>query len=487
MKKSLVCLVLIGTVPAVLALGYRLGAGEWPDPRQLAVSPSVSTPAMADGLAMGRVLYWKHPDGQPEYSAEPMKAVDGRDFLPVHDGDEPDFAEAGPKASPMAAEGGPKNILYYRNPMGLPDTSPVPKKDWMGMDYIPVYEGEEDSGATVKVSLAKVQTSGVRSAPVELRRLVRPVRAPAVAKHDERTLYSVVLRADSFIEELYVNETGSHVKKGDPLFRIYSPEMVRVQVDYRSSALSSGRRDEKGALQRLENLQIPPRVIEALRKSGDPVMSIDWPSPVSGVVMVKKAVNGMMMKAGDEALRIAALDPTWIIADVSEQDIGQVQVGDHARVTFRSFPDQVFNGRVTFILHELDMATRTGKVRIEVANPDHRIRHEMFAEVEIETGGDKPERLSVPKSALIDSGNRQVVILDLGEGRFEPRPVKVGLRSDDYVEITEGVAMGDQVVVAATFLIDAESNLKAALSGFTADSTVTDPANEVAASPEERQ
>ncbi|UTW52505.1 efflux RND transporter periplasmic adaptor subunit [bacterium SCSIO 12827] len=441
---------------------------------------------MAEGVTAGRVLYWKHPDGQPEYSAEPKKSADGRDFIPVHDDEEPDFVEAGPKAPPMAAEGGPKKILYYRNPMGLPDTSPVPKKDWMGMDYIPVYEGEEDSGATVKVSLAKVQTSGVRSAPVELRRLVRPVRAPAVAKHDERTLYSVVLRADSFIEALYVNETGRHIKKGEPLFRVYSPEMVRVQVDYRSSALSSGRRDEKGALQRLENLQIPPKVIAALRKSGDPVMSIDWPSPVSGVAMAKKAVNGMMMKAGDEAMRIAGLDPVWVIADIAEQDIGHVREGDRARVTFRALPGQVYEGRVTFILHELDMATRTGKVRIEVANPEHRILHEMFAEAEIETGGDRHERLTVPRSALIDSGNRQVVILDLGEGRFEPRPVKIGLRADDYVEITEGVAAGDQVVVAATFLIDAESNLKAALSGFTADAPAPDKATEPASPAENK-
>jgi len=434
-----------------------------------------TAPAMADAAPSRErpVLYWRHPDGTPEYAAAPKKTADGRDFVAVHDDEEPNFTEAAPKAPPAAADGAERKILYYRNPMGLPDTSPVPKKDWMGMDYIPVYEGEEDSGATVKVSLAKVQTSGVRSAPVELRRLTRPLRAPAVAKPDERTFYSVVLRADSFIEALYVNETGRHVKKGEPLFRIYSPEMVRVQVDYRSSVLSSGRRDEKGAIQRLENLQIPAKVIEALRKSGDPVMSIDWPSPVSGVVMAKKAVDGMMMKAGDEAMRIAALDPIWVIADVAEQDMGQVREGDHARVTFRAFPGEVFEGRVTFILHELDMTTRTGKMRIEVANPDHRIRHEMFAEAEIMTG-DMPERLAVPRSALIDSGNRQVVILDLGEGRFEPRPVKVGLRADEYVEIREGVATGDRVVVSATFLIDAESNLKAALSGFTADGAKAD-------------
>ncbi|MEQ9556284.1 MAG: efflux RND transporter periplasmic adaptor subunit [Rhodospirillales bacterium] len=470
MRKPVLYLALALVVPILLAAGYRTGAGTWPQFNAMTNQPMPAATPQPER----RVLYWRHPDGHPEYSDAPRKTADGRDFTAVHDDQEPDFAEAAPKAAPPAENTGPKKILYYRNPMGLPDTSPTPKKDWMGMDYIPVYEGEDDAGATVKISLAKLQTTGVRTASAEMRNLVRPVRAPAVAKPDERTLYSVVLRADSFIEALYVNETGSHVTKGQPLFRIYSPEMVRVQVDYRSSALSSGRRGEKGALQRLENLQIPPKVIDELRKSGDPVMAIDWPSPASGVVMAKQAIDGMMMKVGDEAMRIAALDSVWVIADVAEQDIAQIKVGASAQVTFRALPDEIFEGQVTFILHELDMATRTGKVRIQVANPNHRILHEMFADVEINAGAHAPARVTVPRSALIDSGNRQVVILDKGEGRFEPRPVKVGLRGDDYIEILDGIAAGDMVVVAANFLIDAESNLKAALAGFTADAPATE-------------
>ncbi|MBA4174539.1 MAG: efflux transporter periplasmic adaptor subunit, partial [Hyphomicrobium sp.] len=187
------------------------------------------------------------------------------------------------------------------------------------------------------------------------------------------------------------------------------------------------------------------------------------------VVMQKKAIEGMMMKAGDEMLRLADLSSIWVIADVPEQDIAQVRVGAKAKVSFRAFPNEVFEGRVTFILHELEMATRTAKVRIEVANADHRIKHEMFADVEINAGDGEAERLSVPVSALIDSGNRQVVIVDRGKGRFEPRAVKIGVRGDGYVEIAEGIKAGENVVVAANFLIDAESNLKAALSTFTAD------------------
>ncbi len=207
-----------------------------------------------------------------------------------------------------------------------------------------------------------------------MRRLVRPIRAPAVAKPDERSLLTVALRADSFIETLYVNETGRHVKKGEPLFRIYSPEMVKVQVDYRIATNASGDRDDKGSLQRLSNLQLPQAVLDELKRTREPVISFDWPSPVSGVVMQKPAIEGMMMKAGDEMMRLADLSSIWVIADVAEQDIGQVRVGSTAKVSFRAFPGEVFTGTVTFILHELEMATRTAKVRVEVANPDHRIK-----------------------------------------------------------------------------------------------------------------
>ena len=178
-----------------------------------------------------------------------------------------------------------------------------------------------------------------------------------------------------------------------------------------------------------------------------------------------------MMKTGEPFYRLADLSSIWVVADVPEQDIGQVKIGAPARVTFRVSGRDV-RGAV-FVLHELDMATRTAKVRIEVKNPEHRIKHEMFADVEIDAGAGEPERLVVPVSAVIDSGSRQVVLVDRGEGA-EPRLVKPGARGG-FVEIAEGVKDGEQVVVAANFLIDAESNLKAALAGFTADTPAKEP------------
>lgn len=372
-----------------------------------------------------------------------------------------------PPAEPMAAASGARKILFYRNPMGLPDTSPAPKKDWMGMDYIAVYEGEDgsESGNTVKVNLDKVQRAGVRSEEARMTSLSRPLRAPGVAKPDERTLRVVTLRADAFIEKLYINETGKHVKAGEPLFQVYSPQLLRALIDDKTGAFPG----QINAEQRLKILDIPQSVIDAARKAKQVASSFDYPSPASGVVMEKMVVEGMMMKMGEPLYRLADLSSIWVIADVAEQDLGQVKIGSPAKVNFRALPGETFAGQVTFILHELDAITRTAHIRIEIKNPDHRIKHEMYADVVIESGSGEDTKLAVPTSAVIDSGNRQIVLVDLGEGRFEPRPVKLGLRGDGLIEIQDGLKSGEKVVVSANFLIDAESNLKAALSSFTAN------------------
>ena len=184
-------------------------------------------------------------------------------------------------------------------------------------------------------------------------------------------------------------------------------------------------------------------------------------------------VEGQKIRAGDTLYRVADLGNIWLVADVAEQDIGQLKIGAPATVTFRAFPDEIFTGRVTFILHELAMQTRTAKVRIEIPNPEYRIRHDMYADVSIDAGAGDDLRLAVPISAVLDTGTKQAVLVDKGDGRFEPRPVKLGLRGDGYVEIKDGLAAGDKVVTTANFLIDAESNLKAALQGFAPEGSAT--------------
>ena len=470
MRNTIIVRTAIAAVLIASVVGFRLGAGNWPGLHRSARPAESSAVAAAMPIMAApserKILYWKAPDGTSDFSPAPKQAPDGRAYLPVYEDEEADFKSA---SSPKPKGAG--KILYYRNPMGLADTSPVPKKDWMGMDYIAVREGEQQDAGGVTISPGRVQRSGVRTEAAAMRVLARPVRAPGIAKPDERTLRTFTLRADGFIEKLYVNQTGQHVTAGQPLFRVYSPAIVTAQIYYKAAVASAGKGqgDEKGALQRLRNFDIPEQALAEIQANPNPPMAIDWPSPVTGVVMLKNAIEGQMVKAGDEMFRIADLTTMWVIADVAEQDIGVIKVGAPVKIGFRAFPGEVFEGRVAFILHELEMATRTGKVRIDVKNPEHRIKHEMFADVEIDAGAGDGPRLVVPVSAVIDSGNRQVVLVDKGEGRFEPRAVKLGMRGDGLVEILAGLKAGENVVVTANFLIDAESNIKAALQAFTAD------------------
>jgi Cu(I)/Ag(I) efflux system membrane fusion protein len=423
-----------------------------------------------------KVLYYRDPSGAPYWSAEPKKDASGRDYLPVYEDEEPTFGPGGEFEKPTRQASGPRKILYYRNPMGLPDTSKVPKKDWMGMDYIPVYEGEEqDDGKTVKVSLDKIQRSGVRTEIVDQRVIVRPVRAVGTAMHDESLLTVVTMRSDGFIEDLFVNKTGQHVHAGEPLFRAYSPDIVRAQIDLSVLARGGGvggsaadrDRSIQGAMQQLRNLGVTEDRIQEIRRTGALPRTIDWKSPATGDVIEKRIINGQRVKAGDEIFRIADHTHLWVIGDVAEADLPYVQRGTRASMTFRAYPMQTFEGEVTFIYPELKMETRTARVRIEVQNPDGRLKVDMYADVVFHSGAGEDPVVAVPTSAVIDSGTRQVVLVAKGEGRFEPRPVKLGRRGDGYIEVMDGLAKGDEVVTSATFLIDAESNLKAALQAFT--------------------
>jgi membrane fusion protein, copper/silver efflux system len=440
----------------LLTLGVTAGAagGYWYARLPAGVLVSVA-PETTAAAAERRILYYRDPSGAPYWSAEPKKDADGRDYLPVYEDEEISFEPGGKK--PTATAAGPRKILYYRNPMGLPDTSPVPKKDWMGMDYIPVYEGEEqEDGKTIRVSLDKVQRSGVRTELVEARAIVRPVRAVGTVMHDETRLTIVAMRSDGYIEELYVNKTGQHVHAGERLFRVYSPEIVSAQVDFRAS----------GAEQRLRNLGVPESHIREVR-AGKMPLTLDWPAPATGDVIEKRVINGQKVKAGDELYRIADHSHLWVIADVAEADLSAIKMGTHATVMVRAYMAQPIQGEVTFIYPELRAETRTARVRIEVPNPDERLKIDMYADVVFQTGADESPVVAVPVSAVIDSGARQVVLIVKGEGRFEPRPVRLGRRSDGYVEVLEGVGKGEEVVTSATFLIDAESNLRAALQAFT--------------------
>jgi Cu(I)/Ag(I) efflux system membrane fusion protein len=384
-------------------------------------------------------------------------------------------------AAPPAVTPQEPKILFYRNPMGLPDTSPTPKKDSMGMDYLPVYAGEaQDDSGSIKVSLAKVQRLGVRTEAVKLRQLSRTVRAAGTVQPDERRLSIVTTKFDGFIEKLLVNATGQSVQSGQPLMQLYAPELVAAQQEYllarrslqdmqdaNSEIRASAGQLADAALQRLKNWDISQDQIKRLERDASFARTLTLFAPAKGVVMQKMAVEGMRFTAGDPLFKIADLSTVWLIANVFEQDLAAIREGAMTRISIAAYPGEVFAGKVAFIYPDVDRDTRTVKVRIEVPNPDGRLKIDMYATVELSAPVSAGAVATVPTSAVLNSGTHQAVLVVHGEDRFEPREVKLGAQAGGFYEIRSGLQIGETVVTSANFLIDAESNLKAALNAFT--------------------
>jgi Cu(I)/Ag(I) efflux system membrane fusion protein len=362
-----------------------------------------------------------------------------------------------------------RKIKYYRNPMGLSDVSTTPKKDSMGMDYIPVYEGDDSDEGTVKVSPGRIQRSGVKSEPAAMRVIRTTVRAPGTIQLDERRVSVIAMRAESYVQKVADVTTGAHVVKGQPLMEIYSPAISSAAAEYISTLTSKVTGGDgpygKGSRQRLMNLDVPEAAIAAMEKGRNVPIGIEWTSPRDGIVLERNVTEGMRAQPGDTLFRIADHRVVWAIIDVAERDLGAMTVGQRTIVRARSFPGREFSGKINVIYPQITKETRTARVRVELSNPELLLIHDMYVDAEIETGGAESV-LAIPESAVLDSGSRQAVLVDKGEGRFEPREVKLGHRGEGYVEVREGLAEDDPVVTSANFLIDAESNLKAALKGF---------------------
>ena len=375
-----------------------------------------------------------------------------------------------------------RKVLYYRNPMGLPDSSPTPKKDSMGMDYIAVYEGEADtepaSANQIKISTDKVQKLGVRTEAASMKALNKIVRASGRIEPDERRIYVISPKFEGYVERLHVSATGQAVGKGQPLFEVYSPELVSAQREYaiaaqgvqalkgaEGEAQSGMKQLADSALTRLKNWDISEEQVKALAKSGEARRTMTFRSPVSGLVTEKKAVQGMRFMPGEMLYQITDLSSVWALADVFEQDLSLVKSGAKAKVKINAYPEKIFEGTIAYVYPTLKAETRTVQVRVELANPGQLLKPGMFAQVEL-AAPIRKNTVTVPLSAVIDSGVRRIVLVQVKEGRFEPREVKLGARSDDYVEVLDGVKDGELVVVAANFLIDAESNLTAVISSF---------------------
>lgn len=382
--------------------------------------------------------------------------------------------------APAGAGKGERRILYYRHPMGLPDTSPTPKKDPMGMDYVPVYEGDDAQPAqqagdnAVAIAPDRVQKLGVSFATVERGNFSRPVRAVGKIDIDERRRVAVAPKFEGWIEVLHVNTTGQTVQRGQPLLEVYSPELVSAQREYllaqQSLAKVAGSTEAESGMQkiaeaslaRLRNWDITDDDLRSLVASGTPTRRLTLRAPTTGTVLEKPAVQGMRFMPGDMLFKIADLSSVWVIADVFEQELASVKVGQIANVQVNAYPGRRFSGRVSYIYPTVNAETRTAQIRIELPNPGMQLKPSMYAEVEI-AAGQKPNVLMIPSGAALTTGTRSVVLVARDAGRFEPREVQLGMRSDKLVEVVTGLKEGERVVASANFLIDAESNLRSAL------------------------
>jgi multidrug efflux pump subunit AcrA (membrane-fusion protein) len=402
-----------------------------------------------------------------------------------------DLVPTGPSASP-AGESGDRKVLYYRSPMDPSVRSDVPRKDEMGMDFVPVYEDEAPSlvvagRAMVALSPERRQLLGVRSEPVARRVLDRTIRTVGRVAMDERRIHHVHTKYEAYIEKLYVNFTGQMVRRGDHLAAVYSPELVASQQEYllayraqrrlAGSGIASVARGGtdllEAARERLLFWDVSPEDIAELEKTGEVRRTVDLHAELPGYVIRKNVVHGMRVTPADILFDIADLSAVWILADVYESDLATVELGMTAEVTLPYQPGRTWRGQVTFIDPVVEPMTRTVKVRVEVANGDHALKPEMFADVVLRR--DLGESLFVPESAVLKPGERRLVFVDHGDGRIEPREIQTGLRVEGGYTVLSGLAEGERVVTSANFLIDSESSLKAALSSMGAAAPTIGP------------
>lgn len=337
-----------------------------------------------------------------------------------------------------------------------------------GMDLVPVKQdgaennGDDVMGPEVRISPAVVNNMGVRTAIVERGQLWRRIETVAYVDYDESKVSHVHLRTDGWIEQLAVRSEGERIKRGDRLFNVYSPTLVNAMEEYMQALSSNNRRLQDASRERLLSLGITSNQIASLEKNRKVPQTVSIYAQTDGVVSKLNVREGMFVRPDTEILRLADLSTVWILADVFEHQVEWVSLNQSADVTLSYMPGRVWEGKVEYIYPSLDPVTRTLKVRLRFDNPDEVLKPNMYAHVSI-YGGAKKNILTMPREALIRTGQEQKVILDLGEGRFAPKKITAGTESGDWVEIVDGLEEGEKVVVSGQFLIDSEASLKASL------------------------
>jgi Cu(I)/Ag(I) efflux system membrane fusion protein len=334
---------------------------------------------------------------------------------------------------------------------------------------------QEVTPGSVQISPERQQLIGVKIGKVEMRPLEKIIRTVGRVDYDERKVVTVSPKIGGWIEDLYVDFTGRYVKQGEPLLTIYSPELVSTQEEYLialrakkdlvkspfSEVAASGNSLAESARRRLKLWDISDEQIKILEESGQAKKTLTLYSPFSGFVLEKMAYKGMSLMPGIALFKLADLSVVWLYADIYEYELPFIRLGQQATIQLSYLPGETFSGKAIYIYPALDPNTRTAKIRFEFPNPNGKLKPEMYGNVEIKIH--LGQRLVVPESAIIDTGLRQMVILDKGNGYFEQREVKVGAKVDDYYEVVKGLRAGERVVTSANFLIDSESKFKEAV------------------------
>jgi Cu(I)/Ag(I) efflux system membrane fusion protein len=381
-----------------------------------------------------------------------------------------------------ATKAGERKILFYRSPMNAKQTSSVPRKDEMGMDYLPVHEDKLAEGAkvpgmaAVTIDPSRQQLIGLRTATVSKGTVGGTWNTSARIEVAQTRVRKTNVKVDGFVERIFVDFVGQSVRKGQPLFSIYSPALLAAQSEY-LLALQTKESMAKGgvlaegsdnlvtaARRRLELWDVPAKEIDRLTTTREPSKTLILVSPISGVVTAKNVVQGAKVGPGEAPYEITDLGEVWAMADAYESDFSRIRPGMRATLTLSAYPDRSFLGRVAFVDPILDAKTRTAKVHLHFMNPTREIKPGMFGDVELE--GMPKAGLLIPTDAVIRAGTEDVVFLSSGDGKFEPRVVQLGDKRGEEVEVKSGLAAGQAVVTRANFLVDSESQLRASLAAI---------------------
>ena len=492
-RKFATYFALILAVVIVFGILFRGRIGTWlQDDKAMAsrtVDKATSTPSER------KVLYYYDAMNSKNHYDKPGKAPDGMDLVPRY----ADESNASPSSDSMAnmpgmdmtqnqgtanpASQGERKVLFWYDAMNPQNHYDKPGKAPDGMDLLPKY-ADQDSGVenkpagTVRLSQAKQQLIGVRTSVVQREKLFRTIRAVGQLTADETKLARVHLKVSGWIDQVYVDYIGKLVKKGEPLFTIYSPDLVSTEQEYLIARrgkqyfgnssfpeVSQGADSLlRSARERLRLWDISDDQIKKLDETGEVTRTMTFYSPIDGFVLDRKAFPQTNVTPDMELYTMADLSTIWATAEIYEFEVPYVRVGQQAQMQLSYFPGKKYSGRVTYIYPTVDPQTRTVKVRLEFRNKDFDLKPQMYSEVMLDI--DYGNQVVVPQGAVLDSGERQTVFVALPDGYFEPREIKIGAKVDEKVIVLSGLKPGETIVASGNFLIDSESRLSSAMGGM---------------------